>query len=255
MTEKEAETILLEAYFQTPNSRADYFRIKATEGNYNPVTFYLDLSEAYNRIEQYVNSPEPGVCGMNELGEREIIKKSIPLRKDGYQVGLVTCDNLIELLEPLHEFGKSLGNILKTIAALESKEKDKEIKVKSFSWTGSDEQKKELYEALKGAGYIDQRTTKEAFTAIFSGSEIDSNLHRITWIKENRKHTVNKTALREFLTLLLDKFQEKIVPLFFIDKDKKPISLSKPKKREPSNYILELEIIINKVKNNQLPDH
>jgi hypothetical protein len=124
----------------------------------------------------------------------------------------------------------------------------------SFSWTASQAQKEALWEALKGAGYIDKGTTKEAFTAIFSGSEIDINLLPVTWICKNRKGTVNKTALREFLTLLLGKFQEKIVPLCFIDINKYPISLNKPKKNEYSTYLIKLEDIIDSV-NKQLPDH
>ncbi len=83
---------------------------------------------------------------------------------------------------------------------------------------------------------------------IFSGGDIDVNLNRVTWICENRKGSANKTALREFLTLLLGEFQVKIVPFCFIDKNQKPISLNKPKRTDYSNYYSDLEQIINRVK-------
>lgn len=123
---------------------------------------------------------------------------------------------------------------------------------KSFSWTGSPKQLEALCQALKDAGYIDPKTTKEAFIAIFSGIDIDINFKRVTWICVNRKGTVNKTALREFLNLLMDKFQKNTVPLCFVDKLGNPISLNKPKNNEYSNYYTELSEIVQKVK--QLPD-
>jgi len=124
---------------------------------------------------------------------------------------------------------------------------EKPVKVQAFSWTGSLTQKEALCEALKGAGYIHKGTTKEAFTAIFSGQVIDNNLLPVTWICENRKGTANKTALREFLTLLLKRFDEKLVPHCFCDKNKKPISLNKPKRNEYSNYFGELYILISQI--------
>jgi len=119
---------------------------------------------------------------------------------------------------------------------------------KSFFWTGSQAQLEALCEALKSAGYIHPATTNKVFAAIFSGIEIDANFHQVTWIKKNPKGTTHKTALREFLTLLLGKFPGKTVPLCFMDINKSPISLNKPKKGEYSNYCGELEEIIDRVK-------
>ncbi len=126
--------------------------------------------------------------------------------------------------------------------------------VKSFSWTGSQAQLEALCQALIDAKYIHHETTKEAFKSIFSGGEV-SSLNGVRWIKKNNKGGVNKTALREFLTLLLGKFQEKTVPLCFLDINRKTISLNKPKADEYSTHYKELESIINSLKKLEKPDH
>lgn len=187
MTEKEADIILLEALLQTPNSRADYFRIKATEGNYNPVTFYLDLSEAYNRIEQYVNSYDYKAWWYDEKGNQMFNKQFLwlPEYTNGRMTGSLGSENLLELLEPLHEFGISLRvNLLREMALIVSKAEKQEIKIKSFSWTGSDEQKGYLYQELKVNHFIASRTSKEAFTAIFADELKD--IKPVKWIASNR---------------------------------------------------------------------
>jgi hypothetical protein len=59
-----------------------------------------------------------------------------------------------------------------------------EEKGKSFTWTGNHAQKEALCEALRVAGYIDQGTTKEAFTAIFAGEL--KQCEPIRWHGSNR---------------------------------------------------------------------
>ncbi len=254
MTTREADIVLLESLLQTPGSRADYFRIKAIEGNHDPVTFYSDLSAAYTRIEIYVNTDDMRRWWHDENGNQKFGKQYLflPEYTNGRMIGSLGSEYLHELKDPLNEFGKSiLANIERKIALIEniaaSNNSKEKTSIKSFSWTGSQDQLGALWQALKDAGYIDQGTNIEAFTAIFSGSEIDSNLHPVTWICKNRKGTANKTALREFLTLLLDKFQESSVPICFMDEQKRPISLNKPKRTEYSNYFKELEEIVQKV--------
>ncbi|NCA75811.1 MAG: hypothetical protein EOM90_05710 [Alphaproteobacteria bacterium] len=75
--------------------------------------------------------------------------------------------------------------------------------LKYFTWTGSPEQLDALYERLKEkeAGYIDPETGKEAFIKIFSGREIDNDLHRVTWIKRTRK---SKSIAKNAVTTMFD---------------------------------------------------
>jgi len=110
MKPKEADIILLEALLQTPNSRADYFRITAKEGNHDPLTFYFDLHEAYQRIEEYVNTDDMGHWGRDEAGNPVYDKQYIWLYDytGGRVNGSFTRENLLEILEPLHEFGLSI---------------------------------------------------------------------------------------------------------------------------------------------------
>jgi hypothetical protein len=119
MKPKEADIILLEALLQTPNSRADYFRIKAKEGNHDPITFYKDLSEAYQRIEEYVNTDDMRRWGRDEAGNPVFDKQYLFLNEytGGRVNGSFGRENLLEILEPLHEFGLSIK------AAIESKAK------------------------------------------------------------------------------------------------------------------------------------
>ena len=63
-------------------------------------------------------------------------------------------------------------------------EKPQPAGVKSFSWTGSQSQKEELYEALKVAGYIDKETSKESFAMVFA-DEINIS-EAIRWNGSNR---------------------------------------------------------------------
>lgn len=55
---------------------------------------------------------------------------------------------------------------------------------KSFSWTGSQAQLEDLWQALKDAGYIDREKTKEAFMAIFASKLIKDR--PIQWLGSNR---------------------------------------------------------------------
>jgi hypothetical protein len=148
MTQKEAELILLEVLLHTQNSRADYFRIKAAEGNHDPVTFLRDLMDAYKRIEEYVNSFNYDEWSLDEKGEKIFFKKTLNLfnATSGKVIGYLDHENIYWLLKPLHEFGQKvinerqreidnskekiidlvLQNIKQTI--LESKEKKQEIK-------------------------------------------------------------------------------------------------------------------------------
>lgn len=175
----EAELILLGAYFETVNSRADYFRIKGLEGNYNPITYCNDLFDAYSRIEKYVNQFEYDHWGLDEAGKRVFDKKAIQLhRYNDNWTGLVTCDNIIELLSPLHQFAQSI------IQAVKGLEKSRPEGRQSFTWTGTQAQLQALWRALKDAGCIHHETTKEAFTAIFA--PVLKQCEPVKWTESNK---------------------------------------------------------------------
>lgn len=265
MTPAEAESILMEAVYHTPETREDYFRRKAEEGNHDPVVFFLALTEAYNRIERHVNSFDYSGWGRDENGEPVYDKKQLPLRKDGCQVWLFNSENIMELLIPLQAFGKQIQSKmedrteinkyshwleeiyqypeylddlnpskyeLKKFLSYLEQWKNRELRdingillcnptmkleeaksngykqlerveklvsdrieqpakqvqtrpgLQSFTWSGSQVQLVALCEALKTAGYIDQGTTKEAFTAIFADELKQCN--PIRWIVSNR---------------------------------------------------------------------
>ena len=72
-----------------------------------------------------------------------------------------------------------------------------------FTWHGSKDQLEALWQALKGAGFINPETDFQDFSGIFSGSEIDMNLHRITWIKRSqRSKFIAKNAAISLFDLL-----------------------------------------------------
>lgn len=124
--------------------------------------------------------------------------------------------------------------------------------INTFKWDGTEKQFKALCEGLINEKFIDQGTTPEDIKMIFSGIKLKRDLHKVKWICKNNKGTVNKTALREFLTILLEKFQDKVVPYCFIDINNIPINLNKPKKNDYSKFIKNLETIISNIK--KLPD-
>jgi hypothetical protein len=87
--------------------------------------------------------------------------------------------------------------------AVQEKYKTGENK-KSFSWTGSDEQLKKIYDGLikQDHGFIDAKTDFKDFTAIFAGDVITDNLLPIKWIKQGKNKFINKFALIDLLTLM-----------------------------------------------------
>jgi hypothetical protein len=83
-------------------------------------------------------------------------------------------------------------------------EKETEFKVKSFNWTGTPEQFRNLFNKLIDPkhGFIDPKTDFQDFTAIFSNQTINDNFHRVKWIKAGRNKQINKLALIDLLTLM-----------------------------------------------------
>ena len=79
MTPQEAQTIFLEAFLHTPNSRVDYFRKKAEEGNHDPVSFFNTINEAYQKLNEYVNSYDYSAWGKDENGEPVYFKRCLNL--------------------------------------------------------------------------------------------------------------------------------------------------------------------------------
>ena len=72
-----------------------------------------------------------------------------------------------------------------------------------FTWHGSKDQLEALWQALKGAGFINPETDFKAFRAIFSGSAIGTDLHRVTWIKRSRRSkSIAKNAVISLFDLL-----------------------------------------------------
>ena len=213
MTPKEADIILLGVRFQTPNSGADYFRIKAKEGNHDEVTFYKDLWEAYQRIEEYVNTDDMRRWGRDANGNEVYSKQYLflPEYTGGRMTGSFGSEHLSELKGPLDEFGKSLmeniqSNIKKEIVRItvQSNMSKEKPGAKSFSWTGTPDQLQALWQALIDAGYIAPDTEYEAFKPIFSGQQIDSSLLRVTWIKkaQRKKDQIAKNAVIALFDIL-----------------------------------------------------
>jgi len=184
MTEQEANNILLECLQHTSNSRADFFKRKAIEGNYNQVTFYLDLSEAYKRIETFLNTDR--LIGTDGEGNPVFTPECIFFP---YAIGLKNTfgrEDLLQILEPLHEFGLSLKDHFMNAIKKHEEEPKSNMKLKSFSWTGSPEQLEKLYEGLINPdyGFIDPNTDLQSFTAIFADSL--TGCPAIKWKGSNR---------------------------------------------------------------------
>lgn|GEM_PF-2259823 len=229
----------------------------------NPLTLetikpYLEsysagFAKGFHGFEQQISS---GMFTSDEIKARKIYEAASPWRCGGFpERGGDGKSGTYITKELWHDAGIKAGHFYKAWYIIADNHelfikyfKNSELGARSFKWNGNDEQKKALCQVLKDKGYIHPDTTNKAFTAIFSGQLIDNSLHRVTWIKETNRRKAHKTALREFLTFLLSKFQDKTVPLFFIDKHQKPISLAKPKKDEKSWYYDELYQIVKSVK-------
>lgn len=81
--------------------------------------------------------------------------------------------------------------------------------LKSFSWKGTPEQLKKLYEALKGT-YIDAETDFKDFEKVFSGEPIESHKKIIWTLKAGKNKMPDKKALITLFELLKSDFIEKL---------------------------------------------
>jgi len=250
MTPDQAEKIIYESLLHTPGTRGEYFQQKQRESSHSSLVFCREINEALIRVRDYVNSIDYLHWREDRNGQRVYDKNCIQIRNErGEQIYLLTHENINEIFEPLREYCLIVFRALDELEEQRTKELEGEnTGLRYLSWRGTNKQKEQLFNRLIEARFIDQETEFKTFEAIFSGSEIVRPFHRVTWIKTNPKGGAHKAALREFLTLLLGKFNEKVVPFCFIDEQGNPIKLSKPKIIEPSNYFIELETIITGLK-------
>jgi hypothetical protein len=105
----EAELVLIESLLHTERTRVEYFKNMAKEKGYSLPVFYLELSDAYNRLNNYVNSFDNTCWNFDpETGERGRLKNNISLFlvTGGKIIGTLTDENITDILPALYELGQ-----------------------------------------------------------------------------------------------------------------------------------------------------
>ena len=114
--------------------------------------------------------------------------------------------------------------------------------ITGFKSSLTDEQKEKLYNQMQG-NYIDGNLNH--FKAIFINEVLPFKFEKVKWIKLNRKKEPHKTALREFLTLVLGYSpDQKTLNSCISDSNGNNIQLAKPKAGEYSNSYSSFENMI-----------
>lgn len=160
--------------------------------------FSLGFFEGFNELEQQINS---GLFSSDEIKARKIFEYasswrggSFPeLAGDGKPGRYITKElwQVAGIKAGYHYkawyiIANNHEPFLKYFEKHEPEEKQK-TKLKSFAWNGNQAQKEALCEALKDAGYIEQGTTKEAFTAIFAEERTEEKeCNPVKWNGSNR---------------------------------------------------------------------
>lgn len=115
-------------------------------------------------------------------------------------------------------------------------EKSTGIKTHGFSSKLTEVQIKRLFDQLIGK-YIDKTTNPDCFRAIFKNYPLPEYFEPVKWILKGKKNQPHKTALREFLNLILEKIpNQKDIDVCIADIYGKPIHLAKPKKEPNTDY-------------------
>lgn len=113
-----------------------------------------------------------------------------------------------------------------------------------FQSSLSDKQLDDLYSKM--GNYFD--ATPANFKAIFTNEALPFKFEKVKWIKLNRKKEPHKTALREFLTLVLDYSpDQKTLNSCISDSNGNNIQLAKPKAGEYSNSYSYFENMIKQI--------
>lgn len=188
--------------------------------NIDSINNYINIIDYWNKL--LITGELKVTYFDNWINNPDIEKTLIPLLKSE-----------IELLE----------KITTTTSTSSSSSKNKEITGFQSSLTLS--QIENLYKQLQGT-YIN--TTIENFNLIFKDKQLPDNFIKIRWILLTIQNKPHKTALREFITLILKQQpKQSMIDNLFTDKKGNSIILAKPKKNEYSNYYNSFENILKEL--------